>query len=203
MLKNILKNDFLRIKNNRKMTTPTATLSLDEQRIAFSKRKFIAMPIAGTIVWLLIGIAGMTLEPTKMVWVCFLGTGSIAYLGMFISKFTGENFIDKSRPKNTFDTLFMMTVAMAWLVFSIAMPFASLDYTSIPLSLGILAGLMWLPFSWIIEHWVGIFHTIVRTVSVLALWYLFPEKRFVFIPFAIVFIYLITIYVLLNRKRNV
>jgi hypothetical protein len=63
-----------------------------------------------------------------------------------------------------------------------------------------LAGLMWMPFSWMIQHWIGMFHTISRTVLVLLLWYLLPESRFVAIPFAIVFIYLITIYVLLNRK---
>jgi hypothetical protein len=181
-------------------TVPASELTLDQQRVEFAKRKFIAMPLAGTIVWLIIGIAGTQLAAVKMLWICYIGTGSIAYLGMFISKFTGENFMDKSRPKNTFDTLFMMTVAMAWLVFAIALPFATVDYTSVPLSLGILAGLMWLPFSWMIQHWIGIFHTVVRTVLVLVLWYLLPESRFVAIPFAIVFIYLITIYVLLNRK---
>jgi hypothetical protein len=183
-------------------TTTTTQLTLDQQRVEFAKRKFIAMPLAGTIVWLVIGILGMQLPDNKMVWPTFIGTGCIAYLGMFISKFTGENFMDKSRPKNTFDSLFMMTVLMAWLVFAIAMPFAMVDYTSIPLSLGILAGLMWLPFSWMIQHWVGMFHTIARTITVVALWFLLPENRFVAIPFAIVFIYLITIYVLLNRKRE-
>jgi hypothetical protein len=183
-------------------STTTTQLTLDQQRVEFAKRKFIAMPLAGTIVWLIIGILGTQLPDNKMVWPTFIGTGCIAYLGMFISKFTGENFMDKSRPKNTFDSLFMMTVLMAWLVFAIAMPFAMVDYTSIPLSLGILAGLMWLPFSWMIQHWVGTFHTITRTITVVALWFLLPESRFVAIPFAIVFIYLITIYVLLNRKRE-
>jgi hypothetical protein len=184
------------------VTAPTTQLTLDQQRVEFAKRKFIAMPLAGTIVWLIIGILGTQLPDSKMVWPTFIGTGCIAYLGMFISKFTGENFMDKSKPKNTFDSLFMMTVLMAWLVFAIAMPFAMVDYTSVPLSLGILAGLMWLPFSWMIQHWVGMFHTIARTVTVVALWFLLPENRFVAIPFAIVFIYLITIYVLLNRKKE-
>jgi hypothetical protein len=62
---------------------------------------------------------------------------------------------------------------------------------------------MWLPLSWIIDHWVGLFHTIVRTISVLALWYLFPENRFVFIPLAIVVIYMVTIIILNKRKKYV
>jgi hypothetical protein len=35
---------------------------------------------------------------------------------------------------------------------------------------------------------------------ILALWYLFPDYRFIFIPFCIVLIYLITLVILKNRK---
>src|SRR5690554_1423473 len=122
---------------------------------------------------------------------------------MFISKFTDENFLDKTKPKNEFDKLFFFTVAQALLVYAIAIPFFLVDYTSLPMSVGILTGLMWLPFSWIINHWVGIFHALFRTVLVLVLWYVLPEHRFVAIPFAIAFIYIITIVILKNRITNV
>jgi uncharacterized membrane protein YqjE len=69
------------------------------------------------------------------------------------------------------------------------------------MTVGILTGLMWLPFSWIIKHWVGIFHALIRTASVLVLWYLFPDYRFIAIPFAIVLIYTVTIVILKNRKQ--
>jgi hypothetical protein len=134
------------------------------------------------------------------VWSIFIGTGSIVYLGLFISKFTGENFMDKTKPKNEFDSLFLFTAGQAILVYSIAIPFFMLDYSSLPMSVGILTGLMWLPFSWIIQHWVGIFHTLIRTVVVLALWYLLPEQRFVAIPFAIVGIYIVTLVILNSRN---
>ncbi len=61
---------------------------------------------------------------------------------------------------------------------------------------------MWLPLSWIIKHWVGIFHSVIRTISILVLWYLFPDNRFVFIPLAIVIIYIMTIIILTNRKAK-
>ncbi len=77
----------------------------------------------------------------------------------------------------------------------------TVDYSSLPLTVGILTGLMWLPFSWIINHWVGIFHTLTRTILVLSLWYLLPEYRFSAIPFGIVLIYLVTILILKNRKK--
>lgn len=175
--------------------------TLEEQRRAFANGKFLATPLAGLIVWLIIGIAGIMLPVTAAVWVLFIGTGSIVYLGMFLSRFTGENFLDKNKPKNTFDKLFFFTVGQAMLVYAIAIPFFMVDYTSLPLTVGILTGLMWLPFSWIIEHWVGIFHSIVRTVVVLLLWYALPDHRFVSIPFAIVLIYIITIIILKGRRK--
>ena len=155
--------------------------SLEEQRREFAQRRFLAMPLAGVIMWTAIGVAGMFLPPYPTVWVLFIGTGSIAYLGMFISKFTGENFMDKSKPKNTFDRLFILTVFEALLVFAIAIPFFLADYTSLPLSVGILTGVMWLPYSWVVQHWIGIFHGISRTLLILAAWYIFPEHRFVII----------------------
>lgn len=174
--------------------------TLDEQRIEFTNRKFMATPLSGLIVWTIIGFAGLFFSEQVTVWAIFIGTGSIVYLGLFLSKFTGENFMDKSRPKNEFDSLFMLTVGQAVLVYSIAIPFFLVDYTSLPLTVGILTGLMWLPFSWMIKHWVGIFHSVSRTILVLILWYALPELRFVAIPFAIVALYLITIFILKNRK---
>ena len=119
---------------------------------------------------------------------------------MFISKFTGENFLDKNKPKNTFDNLFLFTVGEAVLVYSIAIPFFLLDYFSLPLTIGILTGIMWMPFSWNIKHWVGIFHSISRTAIILLLWYLLSDYRFTAIPFAIVIVYVGTIIILNGRS---
>lgn len=174
--------------------------TLEQQRIEFSNRKFIATPLAGLIAWLITGISGLAFPDRITVWVLFITTGSIAYLALFISKFTGEHFLDKKKPKNVFDKLFFFTVAQAVLIYAIAIPFFILDYSSLPLTVGILTGAMWLPFSWIIKHWVGIFHALVRTAIVLILWYVLPEYRFETIPFAIVGIYIVTLLILKNRK---
>ncbi len=176
--------------------------TLEEQRIEFSNRSFLATPLAGLIVWIIIGFAGIFFSNYITVWTIFIGTGSIVYLGLFLSKFTGENFLDKSKPNNEFDSLFLFTVGQAILVYSIAIPFFLIDHSSLPMTVGILTGLMWLPFSWIIKHWVGIFHTLARTISILALWYFLPEYRFIAIPFTIVLIYILTLLILKERKRK-
>jgi hypothetical protein len=92
---------------------------------------------------------------------------------------------------------------MALLVYAIAIPFFQVDYTSLPLTVGILSGLMWLPFSWIIGHWVGTCHALARTALVTAGWYLFPTLRFVVVPVVIVMIYAITVIVLEARWQRI
>ncbi|WP_296386001.1 hypothetical protein [Winogradskyella sp.] len=174
--------------------------TLEEQRTEFTNRKFLATPLSGIIAWLFIGLSGIIFPDRITVWILFIGTGSIVYLALFISKFTGENFLKKDKPKNEFDALFLYTVAQAVLVYAIAIPFFIMDYTSLPLTIGVLTGTMWLPFSWIIKHWIGFFHAIARTVLVVLLWYIFPDDRFVIIPFTIVLIYIITMTILKNRK---
>jgi len=175
--------------------------TLEEQRVEFTNRKFIATPLAGLIVWLIVGIASIFLPIRATVWILFIGTGSIVYLALLLSKFTGENFLDKEKPKNDFDKLFLFTIGQAVLVYAIAIPFFLIDYSSLPMTIGILTGTMWLPFSWIIKHWVGIFHSIIRTIFVIGLWYILPEHRFIAIPFAIVLIYIVTLIILKNREK--
>src|SRR5438045_5165532 len=108
---------------------PERFRSLDEQRAEYARRRGLAMPLAGSIVWALSGIAGAFLPPILAVWSLFIGTGFIAYLGITLSRFTGENFLNK--PKNEFDSLFFHCVAMALLVYAIAIPFFRVDYTSL------------------------------------------------------------------------
>lgn len=176
--------------------------SLEVQRAEFSRRRFLAMPLAGTIAWLVVAAGGVLLPPVGSALLLFFATGSIAFLGMFLSRFTGENMLDKTRPKNEFDGLFFHAMGMSLLVFAIAIPFFRQDYTSLPLTVGILTGLMWLPLSWIIRHWIGVFHAVGRTVLVTATWYLFPDDRFVAVPLVIVGMYLVTIAVLEQRWRR-
>ena len=177
--------------------------TLEEQREEFSKRRLIATPIAGMIAWAIVGISSLFLGPFAISMTLFVATGSIIYLGMFVSRFTGENFLDKRKPKNTFDTLFLYTVGMSVLVYAIAIPFFLLDYTSLPLSIGVLTGLMWIPISWIIRHWIGLVHGIARTVLVVLAWYLFPDHRFLVVPMIIMLLYIFAIAVLEKRWRSV
>jgi hypothetical protein len=59
------------------------TRTLEQQRIEFSQRPLLAMPLAGLIAWLIIGVAGSLLDDKDVVWITFAATGSIVYLGRF------------------------------------------------------------------------------------------------------------------------
>lgn len=181
----------------------TEQISLEAQREAFAQRRLIATPIAGLIAWSAVGVGSLFLDAWAISILLFVATGSIVYLGMFISKFTGEDFLDRSRPKNTFDTLFYFSIGMSVLVYAIAIPFFLVDYTSLPLSVGILTGLMWLPISWIIRHWIGWVHGVARTVAVLVVWYAFPGNRFLAVSLVIVALYVFAIGILEQRWRRI
>ena len=177
--------------------------SLDQQHQSFMKNRFIAMPIAGTIAWAAIGVAGALLPMRLAAWAIFIGTGMIFYLGLFIARFTGEDLLGKRSRSPFFDRAFFAAILMVVVVYAIAIPFFLVDPTSLPLSVGILTGLMWMPLSALLQHWVGYFHTIARTAGIVAVWYLFPDMRFVSIPLVIVAVYLVTIFVLEKRYLEV
>src|SRR5690606_33743009 len=180
---------------------PAGQLTLEQQRQAFCRRRFLATPLAGAICWGIVGLAGYFLSTTQAALVLFIATGSIVYLAMLIARFTGENFFNKGEAKNTFDNLFLRAVFSSFLIYALAIPFFMIDHSSLPLTVGILTGTMWLPFSWIIQHWIGTFHAISRTLLIVAAWYWFPEHRFVAIPLVILVIYGVSI-VVLERRWN-
>lgn len=176
--------------------------NLEQQLREFRARRFLAFPLAGTVAWTIVGVAGLFFSTFWQAMTLFIATGSIVYLGLALMRVTGEHVPRGEQPRNTFDTLFFLAVASALLVYAIAIPFFIIEPTSLPLSVGILTGLMWLPTAWLIGHWAGIFHGVTRTVGIVALWYLLPDWRFVAIPFFIVAVYIVTMILLERRWRS-
>ena len=180
-----------------------ASIPLEQQREDFKKNRFIAMPLAGTVVWALLGISAPFVSELTITWLLYIGTGAIFYLGAGLSYLTGERFFAKKAAKNSFDRLFFVGMIMSLTVFAIALPVAAIDHTTVPLSIGILAGLMWMPLSWAIEHWIGYFHTLTRTFGIVAAWYLFPDARVEAISAVIVAVYIVSLITLERRFQSI
>jgi hypothetical protein len=160
----------------------------------------LAMPIAGAIAWSAAGVCGAILRDDDSASIAlFLCMPAVFPLALLIGRFTGED-VFASQGANELDRLFGHGILMSVLVWGIAIPFWMVEPSSLPLSGGILAGLMWIPLSWILQHWVGLFHAIARTVLVTGAWFLFPDHRFVVIPVLIVAVYLISIVALATRR---
>ncbi len=179
------------------------SISLDQQLAEFRQRRFLAMPLAGILVWSALILTGALLSPKAQVLAVFIGTGSIVYLAMFLAKLTGEQLKFKSNKKrNFFDTLFLSAFAMSFLCYALAIPFFLENYRSLPFAVAILTGLMWLPLSVLIQHWVGVFHAVVRTILCTLAWIMYPEHSFVLQPLIVVAMYVVSIAALELRWKR-
>ncbi len=176
--------------------------TLEEMRTESERlgRRSLSFPIAGTIAWTATGVFGAFLPVGQASIALFICTGMIFPLGLLIARFLREDVLST---KNDLDRLMGRSLIMVNLVWGIAIPFWLVEPSSLPLSVGILAGLHWIVFGWIIAHWVGLFHAVTRTILVVASWFLFPANRFVVIPAVIVSVYVVTICVLVTRPLRV
>lgn len=158
------------------------------------------MPIAGAVAWTAAGVLGAILPDADSASIAlFLCMPAVFPLALLVSRFTGEDVFG-AKEQNELDQLFGLGILMSILVWGIAIPFWMIEPSSLPLSAGILAGLMWVPLSWLLQHWVGLFHAVARTVVVVLAWFVFPDHRFSVIPALIVIVYLISIVALATRK---
>ena len=75
------------------MTTKT----LDQYREEYKQKKLITMPIAGTIIWLCLGIMALFVPAQTMVLPVYIGTGSIFYLAFFYLNLPVKNSSSKKK----------------------------------------------------------------------------------------------------------
>ncbi|MGL5487946.1 MAG: DUF7010 family protein [Shewanella sp.] len=164
--------------------------SLDQQLIEYRQKRALAMPVSGMMVWTLLFILSFILPASQMVMATFVGTGSIVYLAMGVSRLTGENIsFKKSTDRNWFETVFLAAMGMSFLTFSISIPFFMENYLALPFALAVQTGLMWLVFGVLAAQKVAIVHAIVRAVACVAAFMLWPELSFQLQPLIVVVCY--------------
>lgn len=93
----------------------------------------------------------------------------------------------------------MPTVLKTVMMYSIAIALVLQDATSSPLTVGIPTGLMGMAFCWIIQYGIGLILSGVRTMQIVAAWFLLDSLRFVIIPAMIGALYWVTFYVFETR----
>jgi hypothetical protein len=176
-----------------------ANPALAELRADFrqSGGRFLSMPIAGAICWSTAAISGVFLPPSRAAIALVVALVAITPLSLVIARYVGERLVGGA---NDLGRLMGRSMLMVNLFWAVAVSFWVVEPTSLPLTAGVIMGLQWIVLGWIIQHWIGFFHAIVRTFLIVAVWWLFPESRFAAVPAAVVAVYLVSIVVLAKRK---
>ncbi|PDW00235.1 DUF7010 family protein [Candidatus Chloroploca asiatica] len=178
------------------MDHPLTTLRADFDAQA---GRSLALPLAGAIVWAVIGLAALLLPQRPATLLLLFGSGAIFPLGLALAALLRERLLDNTNPLAKLMGLCVLMVNLLW---ALHLTLLSRDPALLPLSLGIGLGLHWIVFSWIIQHPLGIVHTVLRTVLATGLWWLFPVHPITAVAAAVVLAYLYSIVALATRRRN-
>lgn len=172
--------------------------ALDELRADFERRarRSLSLPIAGALVWTLIAVAGAVLPARWSTLVLLFGTGTIFPLALSIARLRGEQLLENTNP---LARLMGACVFMVNLLWAVHLPLAVRAPAFVPLSVGIGLGLHWVVYSWITRHPVGYTHATLRTVTVLAAWWMFPDRVVTACAIAVVLAYGLAIYQMATR----
>lgn len=177
--------------------------TLDQQLAEFRAQRGLAMPLAGMLVWALIGVSSFILTPNQQIMAVFFGTGAIVYIAMALSRLTGENMrFKKKAERNFFETCFLAAVGMSCLVYAITIPFFLENYLALPFAVAVQSGLMWLVYGAVVGAPVAIVHAFVRTAGCTIAYLLAPQEGFWLQPLIVVACYAFSIPLLERRWQR-
>ena len=172
--------------------------ALEDVRADFERRarRSLSLPIAGAIVWTAVAVLGSFLPARAATLALLFGTGAIFPLALLIARTRGEQLIENTNP---LARLMGACVFMVNLLWAVHVPLALNAPAFVPLSVGIGLGLHWVVYSWITQHPVGYAHATLRTVGVLAAWWMFPQAVVSACGAAVAVAYALAIYQMASR----
>jgi hypothetical protein len=175
-------------------TVPT----LEETRadFEFRSKRALSMPMAGAIVWAVIGVLGLVLPQRLAIFALLFGTGAIFPIAMAIASARGEQLITNTNP---LAKLMGACVLMVNLLWALHIPLVLRAPVFVPLSVGIGLGLHWVVYSWITQSHVGYVHAISRTIAVLLAWWIFQGNVVTACATAVVAAYVYALYAMATR----
>ncbi len=140
--------------------------------LADLQRDFLAgssnsMPLAGTIYWLIVGIASLYVTPNAVAYIVLLGSGMILPAGLMIDKLRRGG---KPRPgdaKNPLSAMFIKSTAVVLLLWPFVIIAANVakDPNLIVLGGAVLMALVWIPYGNLADDPVGMQHAIARPAA--------------------------------------
>ena len=174
-------------------------MTLDELRVDFERvsQRSLSMPVAGAIFWLVVALISTQVPERLGLLILLFGSGTIFPMAILISKITKEDVFSSNNPLSK---LMGSSVLMVNLLWAVHIPLFLYAPELLTLSVGIGLGIHWVVYSWIIQHPLGYIHAILRTALVVCVWFLFPESRILAVGLAIVSVYCLSLYQMVNRQ---
>ncbi|MBD2704033.1 hypothetical protein IC229_25535 [Spirosoma sp. BT702] len=171
-------------------------LDQERRRFLIQSNGGISLPAAGALYWLALGIAGFWLSPGRWMLVAFIASGLIFPLGLALQKPLKTSITTKS-PLSSLIGPALIAMMLSWPVTIAA---SGVNKSLVPLALAIGMSLYWPVIGWLFNSRTCLIHAIGRTLLATALWYLFPNDRFTFIPLCVALLYGLAIW---GLKREV
>ncbi len=180
-------------------TSPTRGLAGLRADYDHQAGRSLALPIAGTLVWTAVGLAGLVIPDRQATIVLLFATGAIFPIAALLARRLGERLLGNT---NSLGRLMALSTRMVNLLWVVHLSVLALAPELVPLTVGIGLGLHWVVFLWVIGHPVGIAHALIRTVLVGAAWWLVPGARVAAVAGAVVIAYITSIVTLVRRIPN-
>lgn len=98
----------------------------------------LALPLAGAIIWTIVGIAALFLPLRPAILLLLFGSGAIFPLGLALARLLHERLLDNSNPLARLMALCILMVNLLW---ALHLTLLNRDPALLPLSLGIGLGL--------------------------------------------------------------
>ena len=149
--------------------------TLNDLRLDFRRTSSIEMPIAGILVWSLLGLASIRLTPGALATATLYASGAIFPLSLVIGRVRGRNIL-AGGTSNPLTTMFLQNLALVVLLWVMLIATHRDGHDPLALVLGgaVIMGLIWISFGWAVGTRTGLLHAIGRTLLCVAAYALVP-----------------------------
>ncbi|WP_022699419.1 DUF7010 family protein [Euryhalocaulis caribicus] len=158
------------------------------------------IPLAGTVYWLCLGLAGYVLPLEQWSMAAFVGTGAIFPLALLFAKIFKNSFL---KDRTAVTSVLVPAFASMLLFWPMVIAAIQGGPELIPLILAIGLSIHWPVIGWSYGRApVFIGHAVIRALLVFGIWMLLPEARLTLLPFSVSAVYLATvIFIYFDSRR--
>ena len=153
-----------------------------------------SVPLAGATYWLVLGLAGYSLDLSEWARVAFFGSGAIFPLALLYAKVLRNDFM---KDRTATGSVLLPAFVSMLLFWSFIVAAASEATSMIPLILAVGMAIHWPVIGWSYGR-TAIYsaHAVARAIIPTALWLTYPDERLTWLPLSVAAIYLATVVVL-------